>query len=106
VFRHIQSTPDPLIKEDLITTNTFVDTQIDQATAFFTYGLSDRIDVSVALPFVNANLAVVSNATIQRIGTANDPTIHFFLDSNGNPTNHKQFSSSGAASGLGDELVR
>jgi len=106
VFRHTQSTPDPLIKEDLITTNTFVDTQIDQATAFFTYGLSDRIDVSVALPFVNANLAVVSNATIQRIGTANDPTIHFFLDSNGNPTNHKQFSSSGAASGLGDVLVR
>ena len=106
VFRHAQTTPDPIIKQDLITTNTFLDAQIGQSTAFFTYGLSDRIDVSVALPFVNANLAVVSNATIQRIGTANDPTIHYFLDSNGNPTTKKQFSVSGSASGLGDVLVR
>ena len=106
VFRHTQTTPDPVIKQDLITTSTFVNAQLDQSTAFFTYGLTDRIDLSVALPIVNASLAVVSNATIQRIGTANDPTIHFFLDSNGNPTTHKQFSVSGSASGLGDVLVR
>jgi hypothetical protein len=106
VFQHAQTTPDPVIKEDLITTKTFVDTQIDQTAVFFTYGLSDRIDVSVALPFVNAKLAVNSEATIQRIGTANDATIHYFLDSNGNPTDHKQFSSSGSASGLSDVLVR
>jgi hypothetical protein len=106
VFRHAQTTPDPIIKEDLITTNTFLDAEIGQSTAFFTYGLSDRIDVSVALPFVNANLAVVSNATIQRIGTANDPTIHYFLDANGNSTTQKQFSISGSASGLGDVLLR
>ena len=106
VFRHAQTTPDPLIKEDLITTNTFLDAQIDQSTAFFTYGLTDRIDVSVALPMVNASLSVVSNATIQRIGTATDPTIHYFLDPNGNPTTQKQFSISGSANGLGDVLVR
>ena len=106
VFQHAQTTPDPLIKEDLITTNTFLDTQIDQSTAFFTYGLTDRVDVSVALPFVSANLAVQSDATIQRIGTANTPTIHYFLDANGNPTTHKEFSNSGSASGLGDVLVR
>ena len=106
VFRHTQTTPDPLIKQDVITTKTFVDTQIDQSTAFFTYGLNDRIDVSVAIPFVNAKLAAVSDATIQRIGTGTDATIHFFVDSNGNPTNHKQFSTSGTASGLGDVLVR
>src|SRR5258708_8368798 len=81
VFQHTQSTPDPFIKQDIITTNTFVDTQIDQSTAFFTYGLDDRIDVSVAVPFVNAKLAVVSNATIQPIGTAPNAPIHFFLAS-------------------------
>ena len=106
VFRHSQTTPDPIIKQDIITTKTYVDTQIDQATAFFTYGLNDRIDVSVAVPFVNAKLAAVSDATIRRIGTANDPTIHFFLDQNGNITDHKQFSVSGSDSGLGDILVR
>jgi hypothetical protein len=106
VFRHSQTTPDPVIKEDIITTNNFIDTQIDQSTVFFTYGLSDRVDVSVALPVVGAKLAVVSSATIQRIGTANDPTIHFFLDSNGNKTSQKQFSVSDTASGIGDALVR
>ena len=106
VFRHSQTTADPIIKEDIITTQTFLDAQIDQSTAFFTYGLNDRIDVSVAVPFVNAKLAVSSTATIQRIGTANDPTIHYFVDSNGNRTDHKSFSISGTASGMGDVLVR
>ena len=106
VFQHAQTTPDPIIKEDLITTNTFLDTKIDQATVFFTYGLSDRVDVSVALPFVNANLVVQSLATIQRIGTGTDTTIHYFLDANGNSTDHKTFTNSGSASGLGDVLVR
>ena len=106
VFKHTQTTPDPVIKQDLITTSTFVNTQLDQSTAFFTYGLTDRIDVSVALPMVNASLSVVSNATIQRIGTASDPTIHYFRDSNGNPTTQKQFSISGSATGLGDVLAR
>jgi hypothetical protein len=106
VFRHSQTTPDPEIKKDIITTDNFLDVQINQSTAFFSYGLSDRVDVSVAMPFVNAKLAVVSNATIQRIGTANDPTIHYFLDQNGNNTNRKQFTAAGTASGLGDVLVR
>jgi hypothetical protein len=106
VFRHSQTTPDPIIKEDIITTKTYVDTEIDQATAFFSYGLTDRMDISVAIPFVHAKLAVVSDATIQRIGTGTDGTIHYFLDQNGNPTDHKQFASSGEASGVGDILVR
>jgi hypothetical protein len=106
VFRHSQTTPDPIIKEDIITTRNFIDTQIDQFTMFFTYGLSDRVDLSVAVPVLNAKLAAISNATIQRIGTANDPTIHYFLDPNGNSTNQKQFAVSGTASGLGDVLMR
>jgi hypothetical protein len=106
VFEHSQTTADPIIKEDIITTRNFIDTQIDQFTMFFTYGLSDRVDLSVAVPVENARLAATSNATIQRIGTANDPTIHYFLDANGNSTNQKQFSVSGTASGLGDVLMR
>ncbi|MGH9559377.1 MAG: hypothetical protein ACRD30_09060, partial [Bryobacteraceae bacterium] len=102
VFQHAQTTPDPLIKEDIITTNNFIDAQIGQSTAFFTYGLADRLDVSVAVPFFSADMAVISNATIQRIGTANNPTIHYFLDPNGNNTTQKQFSVSGSASGIGD----
>jgi len=106
VFQHTQTTADPEIKKDIITTNTRLDSQIDQFTAFFTYGLADRVDVSVAIPVVDAKLSAVSAATIRRIGTSTDPTIHFFLDQNGNATDHKTFSANGTASGLGDVLVR
>lgn len=106
VFRHSQTTPDPVIREDIITTNNFIDAQIGQSTAFFTYGLADRVDVSVAVPFYSANMAVVSNATIHRIGTADNPDIHYFIDANGNNTTQKQFSVSGSASGIGDVLAR
>jgi len=106
VFRHTQTTPDPLIKQDVITTNTRLDSQIGQFTSFFTYGLSNRLDVSVAIPLIDAKISATSTATIRRVGTANDPTIHFFLDQNGNATDHKTFSSGGSATGLGDVLVR
>lgn len=105
VFRHSQTAPDP-IRQDIITTSNFIDAQIGQFTAFFSYGLTDRVDVSVAVPFFNTSMAVVSNASIQRIGTANDPTIHYFLDANGNNTTQKQFAVAGSASGVGDVLTR
>ena len=43
------------------------------------YGLTDRIDVSLAVPVVRTTLSVLSNAQVQRIGTS-DPAIHFFHD--------------------------
>jgi hypothetical protein len=106
VFEHLQTTPDPVVRRDIITTSNFLDARIGQFTTFFTYGLLDRLDVSVALPLVSAALDVVSNATVQRIGTAADNTIHYFRDANGNPTDRRPFAASGSASGIGDVLVR
>jgi hypothetical protein len=40
----------------------------------------------VAVPFINNHLDVVSDATIQRIGTEANPAIHFFANGQrGNP---------------------
>jgi hypothetical protein len=106
VFTHTDTTPDPVIREDIITANNFVDAKIGQFTSFFTYGLLNRVDVSVAVPLVSASVSAVSTATIQRIGTGNDATIHYFTDVNGNRTDHKEFANSGSAAGIGDVLVR
>jgi hypothetical protein len=106
VFEHLQTTPDPVIRRDVITTENLVDVKISQYTSFFTYGLSDRIDLSVAVPFLRANMFVSSKATIRRIGTATDDTIHYFLDSSGNRTDSATFRAFGQASGMGDVLVR
>jgi hypothetical protein len=97
-------------REDVVTTATRIEEKIDQFTLFGTIGLSERVDLSVAVPFISNHLDVVSDATIQRIGTEANPAIHFF--SKGQPGspgyygNQRQFSSSGHASGIGDVIFR
>jgi hypothetical protein len=43
-----------------------VDLKVNQFTIFGTYGLTDRIDVSVAVPVLQIGFNVTSNATIER----------------------------------------
>lgn len=106
VFEHLQTTPDPNFKKDIITTENQVDVKISQWTSFFTYGLSDKVDVSVAMPFLRASMFVNSTATIQRLGTGTDASIHYFLDASGNKTNKATYRAFGDSSGIGDILVR
>ncbi|HEX9700805.1 MAG TPA: transporter [Acidobacteriota bacterium] len=89
-------------KDDVITLDTVIGGQVSQFTAFFTYGLHDRVDVSVAVPILRTDLDVTSVATIQRTGDPN-PNIHHF--EGGNP-DQQIFSNSGSATGLGDIIVR
>lgn len=94
-------------RTDVITANNAVDASIGEFIAFLTYGFTDTLDVSVAVPIVRTRLSMISNATIVRIGTT-DPSIHYFDDPAvpGGYGTHKQFSSSGSASGLGDLVLR
>ena len=62
-------------------------------------------DVSVAVPIVSNDLKVVSDATIQRLGTTN-PLTHFFRQANGDVGDRRIFTAVGSASGLGDVTVR
>ena len=102
VFQHAASTS--VFATDVITTDNFVDLRIGQTTAFITYGLLDRVDVSVAVPFVSASLAVTSNATIQRIGSAGDPLVHSFSGSA--DRRQSQFFNTSTAQGIGDLVAR
>jgi hypothetical protein len=80
-----------------LTTNTFA--------VFGNYGLTDRLDIGVAVPIVHVSLDATVDATILRLATGDaGPTagIHTFP---GGATS-ASFSSSGSASGVGDVLVR
>ena len=92
---------------DFVATANSVEASLAQWTGAITYGLTDRIDVSVAIPIVRTTLSVLSNAHIQRIGTV-DPAVHFFEDPTapGGFGDRKQFSGAGSASGVGDLIVR
>ncbi len=111
VFQHaVVENPDFL--KDIITTDNFLDIHIGQFTTFFTYGFNDRLDVSVAIPFISADLKAVSKAKIQRIGTAKEDctvtstTCAHYFDTAIGDRSEKQFTDSGSASGIGDVIVR
>jgi hypothetical protein len=95
-------------RTDVVTTNNAIDLKVGQFTAFLSYGMADGVDVSAAVPFVKVDLGVVSQATIQRIGTASSPATHFFRDASAPATfgTTRTFSQSGRASGIGDVIAR
>jgi hypothetical protein len=92
-------------RQDVVTTQNAISVAVNQFTTFVTIGISDRFDVSLAVPIVSTSMEVVSNATIQRLGTTN-PLTHFFRQADGSVGNQRIFTAIGAASGLGDLTVR
>jgi len=92
-------------REDVVTTVNAIDASVDRFVGFVTYGITDRFDVSMAVPFVRTSLSVVSDATVQRLGTTN-PLTHFYRQSDGGIGNQRTFTAAGSASGIGDLTVR
>ena len=92
-------------REDVVATTNSIEATVSQATTFVTMGITDRFDLSVAVPLVATRLKVVSEATIHRLGTTN-PLTHFFRQSDGEVGDHRIFTAEGSAGGLSDLIVR
>jgi hypothetical protein len=95
-------------RADVVATRSAIDVSVGQWTGALTYGLTDRLDVSLAVPLVRTRLNVVSAATIERVGTGDARVIHFFRDPDapGGVGDERTFEAGGTASGLGDLIVR
>lgn len=61
-----KSPGDPQVELEYIQTNNRIDLKVHQFTFYATYGLTNRIDVSVAIPILNVRLGMSSQATIVR----------------------------------------
>jgi hypothetical protein len=92
-------------REDVVTTTNAIDANVTQSTLFVTLGITDRFDLSVAAPIVAADLRIVSDARIRRLGTTNELT-HFYRQADGSVGDERIFTAAGSASGIGDLLVR
>jgi hypothetical protein len=93
---------------DFITTQNAISASVSQSTLSMTFGVMDRLDFSIAAPLIRTSLTVISDATIHRVGTGSNRTIHFFRDPDA-PNGYgseRRFVSSGSAGGLGDVIVR
>jgi hypothetical protein len=95
-------------RSDVIATRNTIDASVTQFTGALTFGVTDRIDVSAAVPVIRTRVALLSNATIQRVGTGTDLGVHYFLDpaAPGGHGTSRQFYSSATAAGVGDIVLR
>jgi len=122
VFEHV---PPPGTQQpyhaDVIATANNITLNMDQTMFYGTIGVTDRFDISVAVPVVSVRMSVVSNASIIRVGgdcfipngtlTGNSgscpanqlPDPHAF-DANG--ALFHTYTNSGSATGIGDVTLR
>src|SRR5262249_18979629 len=115
VFTHLPGTGPGGITEpyeaDVIKTVNNIDLHLDQAVVFASVGVTDRIDVSVAVPLVSVRMGATSSADIVRVS---GPTFSIAGQTFPNPHSftsdlnslHNSYSSDGTASGIGDVTLR
>jgi hypothetical protein len=107
VFRH----DNPQLgggRADVVSTMNTITSTVNQFSGAVTFGVTDRFDVSLAVPVVNTRLSLLSNATIQRVGTGSNLGVHYFRDPNaiGGYGSSQQYFSDESATGIGDLVVR
>ncbi|MGB8538800.1 MAG: transporter [Acidobacteriaceae bacterium] len=110
----IPSTPcldgEPIYTRDIVATQNRIDIKVHQVTLVGTYGLSDKLDVSIAVPIVDVRVAMTSNATIFNFEPP--PVNHTFAPITNNPreTYINQFNAiltnSSSSLGIGDLRLR
>lgn len=95
-------------RADVVATANTIEATVNQFTGALTYGLTDRVDISVAVPVVRTRLALLSNATIHRIGTGTNLGVHYFRDSDAiaGYGSTRQYFAEGTAAGVGDLVAR
>jgi Putative MetA-pathway of phenol degradation len=110
----IPSTPclggEPIYTRDIIATQNRIDVKVHQVTLVGTYGLSDRLDISVAVPVVDVRVGMSSNATIFNFEPP--PVNHTFAPITDNPREtyispfNAILTNSGSTLGIGDLRLR
>lgn len=94
----------PRLENDIMLFTVAMDVDVAVTSFFMTYGLTDRLDFSFALPVVSASLTGTSNAEIVPFG--GPPAVHFFAGTETDPVLHASSSVRGNATGIGDVSMR
>ncbi len=93
----------PRFENDLMTLSLDLDVDADVFAFFGTFGLTDWLDISVAIPVVDLSLRGKSVAAIT---PSTDPAFHFFGGTQDDPILTATSQTFGDASGIGDIAAR
>jgi len=94
----------PVVENDAMAFRLSMDLDVAVTPLYVTYGVTDRMDVSVVVPLVQANFRGESNAQILPFGGTT--ATHYFAGTPQNPVLSASRQSLGSAAGLGDVDVR
>ena len=95
-------------RADVVSTTNTIEATVSQFAGALTYGLTSRIDLSLAVPLIKTHLSLLSNARILRLGTGANLAVHYFHDPTalGGFGSTNQYFTEGSASGVGDLVLR
>jgi len=97
----------PAFEGDLVEARLTLRARTQTVALFANYGITDRLDVSMAVPLVRVELNAAIDSRIERLATAANPTIHSFASpAFGTDPDNRTSREDGSASGLGDIVVR
>jgi len=106
---------EPAFQQDIIATQNRIDLKVHQVTAVATLGVTNRLDLSVAVPILDVRMSVFSNATINSFETASDIPpccVHRFDPASSDAHEHfvdaahASFFNNNTSSGIGDVIFR
>lgn len=94
---------EPWFEGDIIRADLSMDLQNETTVFFANYGLGEKLDVGIAVPYQRLDLDARIHTTIERLATGVDPfVIHVFDDGQAGRT----YREAGTASGVGDIVLR
>ncbi len=93
---------EPFFEGDVIDANLRLRLETNNRVVFANYGVSDRFDIGVAVPFLSVDIDASIDAQVRDVATNPFP-IHRFQQTG---TTSNTFVESGSAAGLGDIVVR
>jgi hypothetical protein len=104
---------EPYFEGDRIQGNLFLELTTDTTVFFANYGVTDKLDVGFALPFLRIDMNARMHYTILRLSTAPDPfLLHTFAGPGLDPSNpatavdESDVVHAGVSEGLGDLVAR
>ena len=94
----------PVLENDAIDFHLSMDLNVRVTSMYLTYGMTDRFDLGLVVPIVQADFRGESDAQIRPFGGTT--AAHYFAGTSANPVLSAHRQSLGSAAGLGDVALR
>ncbi len=97
---------DVTVENDLLLLSLNLDVQAEVYALYATFGLTDWLDLSVAVPVVDLQIQGTSRAVVQPSTLESDSALHFFAGTPADPVLEESAATVGSSTGIGDIAAR